>query len=847
MSCSEMEDLFNSGDIKNAVEISGIEAIVYGSEKTRAAALDKENYVGRSVFIHNDQMVLTTIKRTPQPSASPEVTPIPGFSYSDIVYNHEVEEGQTAGGWNRVDTCGRTEASEQVPERIYWSDASNYHTYIGYSLPQQTGGATFDWKMKLSYPSTPGKGVDTYYGSIGNPADGNDIDYTNDLEDDVPVPEIGSNGKETGAVSYKSGNEKIKRDDLLLTYDDEKLAEPGGSVAKLYYHHALANVRVVVNISGFSATSESADARSIVENMVLKDMLTMYKWTQMSNGAEALNATYDAGNISEIYGSGVTCDQKKDVHMWIPRTAGTGTGVSKQFVFYALAVPTTMAAGELKMQFNVKYQNPMDPWTDANKTVPNMQTHTYTATMPQKILFRAGWCTTINISLNHSNETMTVGAEYMDWEFDPSPDEGELKKNSTLLQGIDRSRVTIFGDIGEGEGVTANADDATWLYVDPLQNNQLRDIYGNDGSAAHPFIISTEAQLLSFAYEVKGTNRSQVTYRNIVSNSDVTIPANGAFDFSGYHIKLDADITMQQSITSESDFLEWIGIGDATHPFNGYFNGAFRQINRLYGSPLFVKIGEHGIIDHVYMLDALGIKGTGSIAEENNGIICGAYIEGDIVETTHSEYCGSIVGVNNGVLIACSHIGSITGNANVLGALLGKNNGIVVTCYNVGDATNNATGKPAYAGIGAFTPRSVAYCCYFNKDFYTSQDYDDLKNKGTIGHVAFPLTTAEMQSNKFVNQAYPNEITDARTKDDMFYWHWSLNTGLTRAIAYLSQCLTDQSGKDEIEFHAPGTSDTATGVERVKLPKSQVQWLVNHFVGGSHQFQFVPASYPKLK
>lgn len=90
------------------------------------------------------------------------------------------------------------------------------------------------------------------------------------------------------------------------------------------------------------------------------------------------------------------------------------------------------------------------------------------------------------------------------------------------------------------------------------------------------------------------------------------------------------------------------------------------------------------------------------------------------------------------------------------------------------------------------------------------------------------------------------EITDPSVKTDMFYWHWSLNVGLTRAITYLSKCLDAQSGKDEIEFHAPGTEMTATGVG-VKLKKTQVQWLVKHYDGSSHQFQFIPGTYPKLK
>lgn len=856
-SCKEEEQIVPPEN-PDAVEMKGVVAEIAGNTATRAAALDAYNYVGRSAFVNNDVMVLTTIRRT--------VSPINGFTYSGIEYKQEIETGQTSGGWNRDMEKGHSlnedgSQNPNHPERIYWSDSHNAHTYIGYSLPQRPSGMRqFDWVCKsATYGGAGTEGIDVYYGCLGNPYELTDpnnsdnrafIDYTNDAGDEGVKDDP---SKESSAISKKSGNDKIMRDDLLLTYDDKKVAEIGGSVAKLYYHHALAMVRVVVNIQGFSASSEAADSKSVVSDMVLKDMLTLYKWRQQSYGAEALDAAYDTNNINDIYNDGgkdiiVQVNQTKDVHLWIPRPNGTGTGVGKQFTFYGLAVPTKMGvdnasteedkAKNLHFEFSVEYPDPMNPDTMVKKS--------YKAMMPNSVEFRAGHCTTINISLNHSNEQMTVGAEYMDWQLVETPDQSELKKGSTFMENTLRSSVTIFGD------KKATADDATWLYVDPT-SRKILDVYGNDGSAAHPFKISTAEQLLSFAYEVKGTDRKAVEQVLIIAPPEeyTLIDANGAFDFTGYYVSLDADITMQKSL--EGTDVIWPGIGDNTNKFNGYFNGGFRHINKLYGKAFFNTIGADGIVDHIFISDAIEISGSGSIAEKNEGIICGSHVEGDIVDNTYVDYCGSIVGVNTGVLIACSHIGSITGNANILGALLGKNDGILVTCYNVGDAKNNASGKPAYAGVGDYTTRSVAYCCYFNKDFYTAQDYSDLQSK--IGHVAFPLTTAVMQSNKYVNQdaaANPEgtntgEIMDPYVKTDMFYWHWSLNVGLTRAIAYLSKCLDAQKDKDEIEFHAPGKEDTDTGVDRVKLKKTQVQWLVNHYAGHSHQFQFIPGTYPKLQ
>lgn len=882
-SCNEenlsVEEPFNA----EAVEIKGVEAYIAGNTTTRAAALDAYNYVGRGAFINNDQMVLTAIKRT--------VKPIDGFNYSGIVYNQVVEEGQTSGGWNRVESEGRTVASETAPDRIYWSDASNGHTYIGFSLPQQPEGEFFDWKCRsATYEGSGSEGISVYYGSLGNPYyQGGIIDYTND-NDDAGVKDDPS--KDDSATSKKSGNIKIMRDDLLLTYDNEKVAETGGSVAKLYYHHALAMVRVVVNIQGFSASSSAVDSRSVVSGMILKDMLTLYKWRQQSFEAEALDVQYDKANIDAIYNDGgndimVQFDQKKDVHLWIPRPDGTGTGVGKQFTFYALAVPRTMGvdnastdaekAQNLHFEFKVTYPDPMNP--EQNVTKP------YKAMMPNSVKFKAGHCTTINISLNHSNEQMTVGAEYMDWQLVETPDEGELKKNLTFLEHTDRSKVTIFGD------EKATVDDATWLYVDS-ESKKIFDIYGNDGTEANPFKISTAEQLLSFAYEVKGTDRKAVDKVMVFSPSEdyalMHVSEGAPFDFSGYYVKLDADITMQKSLEIMHDAggfytlgsndvhvtaqgVTWPGIGDKEHKFNGVFNGGYRHINRLYGEPFFNTIGEDGIVDHLFFSDALGITGRGSIAEVNNGVICGAYIEGDVEAINDGEiagsYCGSIVGENHSMLISCSHIGDIKGtNYESVGALLGYNDGIVAICYNCGNVTSTGSNdEHTYAGIGVYTPRSIAYCSYFNGDLYKGHGYGDLNAR--IGHVAYPLTTAMMQSNAFVNKFAPyegltkdDEIIDDELdlQDDPFFFHLSLNYGIRRAVAMLKVAMSQtEDGEGKIIIHNV-TAGEPNPYEILKLKKSLVQWLIDHYstektVDGkkelefSHQFRFIPGTYPKLQ
>lgn len=818
VSCeSEMESLSGGSD---PIALRGIRADIDNGSGTRAVAPLIDS-IGKYDFLGTDKIVFTLIERTKRPIR-------PTFSYKDVVYSCLTADGNVS--WKR-----------DLPETdIFWSDGSEPHTFIGYILPHAdaslAAASGFDWHHD--------KANDVYYGSIGNPANTSEIiDYTG-------APEKGEDQK----APYST--EKLRKEDLLLTYDTEMQNED--AMAWVHFHHGLASIRVTVTITGYSTTGEDPDAKTLVTDMLVHNQPTMYKWNNRGfRAAPLVEADQSVLNSFDDWGGATPAwNQTKNMKLWQPREHH-GVGASRTFIFYGITSPGEQ--DEVNMTFKVSYPDPLDP----NHENPARLEKTYTATLQlpdsRKVEFRPGYCTSININLNHKDEKMTVGAEYMSWQNDDSPNEGSLRKNSTYLAYTDRSKITIIGD------EHATADDATWLYQGT--SGKIYDIYGNDGSSAHPFLISTADQLLSFAYEVKGTDRTSVTVKKEVEDSngkkpgeagysptyeDLTI--SSGFDFKDYHIKLDADITMQATMDGKG--VTWQGIGDASHPFNGYFNGGFRHIRKLYGASFFNTVGEYGIVDHIFITDALGIAGSGSIAEKNLGIICGSHVEGDIIDETYTEYCGSIVGINEGVLIACSHIGDITGNSNTLGALLGKNDGIMVTCYNVGDAQNNATGRPAYAGVGDFTPRSIAYCCYYNGDFYNSEDYV-LTDFGVIGHVAFPLTTSEMQSNKYVNQpaivpqpsegTNTGEITDPSVKHDIFFYHWSLNVGLNRAIQLLSTVYDANPqvpDNEDLIFH---TEADRGGYLQIGVKKSQVQWLINHYADHTHQFQFIPGTYPKLQ
>lgn len=688
-SCKDYEDP-TSVIPDDAVEMRGVNIALSRTAGVEVAQLT--NYVGRKEFSDQDVAVFTTIKRTE--------SPINQFTYKDLEFlcSVETKADVTSVGWSRIMGKGTTAAgtSETAPDRIYWTDATSPHTFIGYCTPQQGADAkAFDWGKYTT------EGHNVYYGSIGDPT-------------------------VTGDIDYREDSTKLQKDDILLTYSENIKAED--AIARLRFHHGLAQVRVIVNISDFAAGGDnnSADKKTVVSDMKLIKMLTMYKWNQLDSTTTKLTPSDNAA-LNSLYTTNTPAyDQKKNVLLWIPNPEGVGEGASKTFTFYALAVPTEITdANPQQFSFGVTYPNPMNP--------SEMQTKTYAASI-KDIRYSSGKCTTINISLNHRNEKLTVGAQYDDWDFVESPDQGALKKNSTFLSSTDRTSVTILGD------EKATADDATWLYHN---GEKVVDIYGNDGSQAKPFTISTAKQLLSFAYEVKGTNRTNTT-----SNDG----HSAGWDFSGKYVKLDADIHLQSVLSVDSitvnkkyntNLLNWIGIGDNSHAFNGIFDGGGRNITYLSGKAFFSNIGGQAIVSEINLSDVVTVTDHGALAEQNGGFVYACRVEGNV--ESNSEYVGSLCGINTGFIFACIHNGTVKGtlsNAKV-GGLIGRNGtddkaGTIAVSYHTGAIQGTET----YGVVERSFEGSKIYACYFNSTLVTPNHTVDAE------HVQ-GRTLGQMQSRSF--------------------------------------------------------------------------------------------------
>ncbi len=774
-------------------EIANVQAEIGLGMETRAAQpTNNVDYIGRDKFVENDVMVLTKIKRTTKPLSD--------FTYTNVHYTSNNNRA-----WSRdTDLDGFDKH-----DRIYWSDNKNGHTFIGYSIPQ-----TWDKTTKWVQAGNEYSGQFSYTEENGIKI----VDFTVNTGDLKDEKVKNSNGAyvATGNKVDSTGT-KLKNEDLLLTYNTEQKADVSGLNTTIYYRHALASLRVIVDIQGFSPSSTAQDTKTTVHDLVVKNQPWKYKWTQApQTGAHGI--AIPGWGVDNITTQG---DGTVDIKTWQPRPSGEGTGQAKKFTFYSLIVPGKQE--NLTLDFQVTYPNYLNP---AEKQTKNYSTRL------SVIDFLPGYTTTILLSLNHDGEPVYIGAEYIDWENVETPDRSELQKISIFLDTsgtTDASGKTI---VSIAKDPVATKDDATWLYyLDGIKTDEtnVRDIYGHTGTPADPFIIKTARQLLSFAYEVKSGRV-----------------------FSGQYIKLDSDIFLQKT-TSGEDII-WPGVGDETHAFEGVFLGDSRYIKGLKGQPFFNVIGDYAVVDKVNFSKVIDVVGSGVVANINKGLIAGCNVEGKVTQAnpgSSESYCGSIVGDNQSFIVACTHVGDVAGYGYV-GGLVGRNAGALVASYHAGAVAYalNATADQK-KGIGGSTglkdaTKSIVFSCYQNSDL--TSHTPDLQSC----RAAWPLTTIQIQSEDFVSSiddnifgletstpesGYNEYITGAR-------YHYSLNNALQKFSSWVNTVAIEAA---------------RTG-ENVVLPchtfsARQVQVLNNLFskdptngnLAPAHLYKYVPGTYPKVQ
>lgn len=797
-SCKDEVEITSSEGDSN-LELHFIDAVI-GTTQTRAYEPTPNNdYIGRDVFVSGDRMVLTKMQRTSKP--------LQDFSYVGVNFDY------SGSAWDRTVGVGGIPTDGQ-PDRIYWSDNASPHTFIGYALPQAWGNP--------SDVQTNGKWVNTENNYSGH------FSYT--IEDGKKIVDFSAVSSEMEDIKDKDNNvigkidkkgTKLKKEDLLLTHSTRMYADPGGLTTTLHYKHALASLRVIIDIQGFSPSTYSEDVKTTIDSLVVLNQPYKYTWHNVIS-----DAAYNMSDGTAIPGWGVANsttaeDGTVEIKTWQPRPQGEGSGQAKVFTFYSLIVPGKQTGFVMKYKVHYpKYLNPAE-----------IQHKGYQAQLldadnkPVTINFLPGYTTTIKVSLNHEGEPVYIGAEYIDWENVETPDRSELQKIDIFLDTDERADVTIAGDDN------ATKDDATWLYKNSEGN--VVDIYGNDGTSTHPYLIKTAPQLLSFAYEVKNGRK-----------------------FTTQYITLDSDIYLQRTLTDTD--ITWPGVGDDAkdsdgkyiHAFEGVFLGGGRYIHYLNGQPFFNVIGDYAVVDKVNFDKVINVEGKGVVANVNNGLICGCNVEGNVTQAkpndSSASYCGSIVGENTSFIVACTHVGSVAGYGYV-GGLVGLNAGALVASYHSGlvsygtsAADTDKKGIGGSAGLKDET-KSIVFSCY--------QNSDSIEHEPNLlaCRAAWPLTTLQMQSDAFVNSNEENpfniEISTPEEGYDEYILgarhHYSLN----KALQEFSKWVKDKADLDA-EVELPCHTFTAAQVKTLNALFSKD---TNGQLAPKHLYKYTPGTYPRVQ
>lgn len=630
------------------LRLTGVVPTMAGASATKADAQAEQKpdeiYVGRERFVRNDEVFFTKIRRTAQP--------LDKFSYTDQTWKLEQS-------WTHLPA---TEG--EAAQKIYWSDGHSAHTFVGYGLPQQTEGKTFDWDKNES---------NIFYGSIGE--------------------------KDADATATLVFTEKLlQEEDLVLAHSEDLIPEKTTGIANVPFYHALAQVRVIVDLVGFSASEQAWDNGTRVSEMVLKQLPMGYRWLQASRAVE------------DVVEGDEGVHTQRDVQLWTPFEEGVNTGMSRQFHFYGLAVPGTRAL--LPFRFKVRYPDP----TKNDKTTMKEEHYQTKA----DITFIGGKCTTVKISLNHDSEDMTVSAIYVDWGYADMPDQIALHKKSTFLQTTELSTVTTHKE------TLPEVSDYTWLHK--TAEGVVVDDKDRDGTSEEKaYCITSTQQLLSFAKEV-----------------------NQGYDFAGKHVRLDASLTLQPTAAGAAT-MTWMGIGTATNSFKGTLHGGGRTVSRLNGAPLFNNLPTGTRVEHLTLKDAVGVDGRGLLAHSNGGEIVACRVQNGVA-LRGTDAVGSLVGTNTGTIVACSHDGDTRAeNATTVGGLVGANTGTIIASFQAGAVTGGTQRYGVAPDGGTLTG------CYYNSTLAT----DVAEATGVAGRTTFemlhPNATDESNFVADLNQALQDE------------------------------------------------------------------------------------------
>ena len=258
----------------------------------------------------------------------------------------------------------------------------------------------------------------------------------------------------------------------------------------------------------------------------------------------------------------------------------------------------------------------------------------------------------------------------------------------------------------EGESLTKNADGNYTFTVpsdDVTISRVITDVWnvenGADGSADHPYIITTPAGLDLLATKVNADMHYQ---KHFELGADIDYNDVPAKDESGSNftpIGKDRDYSFKGSF----DGKEYTISGIVLNSENASFQGLFGYVGYDWSRPDDYYIVKNGyyIVKNVILASST-IKGSGlvgGIAGGSAGMISNCTVKSDV--KIYARECGGILEYNNGFVEKCTSSAQLEGNG---GGFIG---GIAGESRRHGLANNNAIGvkiSGTFIKAGAITP-----------------------------------------------------------------------------------------------------------------------------------------------
>ncbi|MBE6332885.1 MAG: hypothetical protein E7070_11440 [Bacteroidales bacterium] len=287
--------------------------------------------------------------------------------------------------------------------------------------------------------------------------------------------------------------------------------------------------------------------------------------------------------------------------------------------------------------------------------------------------------------------------------------------NNTNLwaQGTD-IELSYSGTVSDGCALIYKVNDAaiagntfTMPAGDVTVTTTFEDLWGvtanADGSADHPYIITTTAGLDLLAEKVNAGN-----------------------DYANTYFQLGADITYDKTV--ENNYTA-IGTG-SSNQFMGSFDGQGKTISGINVSKadnsyqgLFGYIGDGAVIKNVNLANSviLVYDYSGGIAGySNRGTVSGCTVASDVlVQATKNVayYHGGIVGINyNGTVSGCTSSAQLTCSSlnKYYGGIVGRNYGTVSDNFVIGATVPSVTNLGAVAGSNSSSSGTLSNNYYYN-------------------------------------------------------------------------------------------------------------------------------------